>query len=351
MISPTITNEMLGRIVSIENCRAMFPGSRIVPAISSRLRKNSRKKSTYASNKIEGNPLTESQADDALESSKRHFLKPEQEIRNYYAALEFLESALERRVEFSKDLVLEVQRLIVKGESAEKAGLRGPMPPGVLFAVYDAQTGNPDYIPPEACDVEPLLDELVRYVSESDDHPLVKAGVIHYQLVTIHPFEDGNGRTARIMSGYYLDFCGFDFGGIGSLEEYFAYDVDEYYRSLQMGLPALYYDGRDNPPHPEVWMEYFLRMVELYAQKASSVAQSDEVNTLGASLSHLKPRERAFYDRLVESGIVEYAPIDMAREFGVSNRTIINWSAKLAECGLVEPQLVKQRIRSYKVLG
>lgn len=350
MIAVALNNEMLNRIVAIENCRVRFPGGRMPAPLSAKLRKNSKKKSTYASNKIEGNPLTEEQANNAIEGQSRHRLKPEEEIRNYYAALELLDKRLAQKRPFDKELVLEVQRLVVKGSGWEKTGIRKPMPPGVLFAVYDSTTGEPEYIPPEAADIEPLLDELVRYVAESNDHPLVKAGVTHYQLVTIHPFEDGNGRTARLMSGYYLDLCGFDFGGLGSLEEYFAYDIDEYYRSLQMGLPALYYDGRDNPPHPEIWIEYFLRMVELYAQAASSVAESSASEALTASLSHLRPRERAFWERLVEDGVAEFAPVDMASIFGVSNRTIINWSAKLAEHGLLEPQLVKQRIRSYKVV-
>ena len=83
----------------------------------------------------------------------------------------------------------------------------------------------------------------------------------------IHPFEDGNGRTARLLSGYILDRYGYGFGGIGSLEEYFAYNLGEYDQFLQMFLPALYYSGRCNPPHPEIWFHYFLRMVELYAKK------------------------------------------------------------------------------------
>lgn len=78
------------------------------------------------------------------------------------------------------------------------------MPPGVLFAVYDSKTGNSDYIPPEYCDIPGLLDELVEYVNTTDDHPLIVAAVVHYQLVTIHPFEDGNGRTARLLSGYII---------------------------------------------------------------------------------------------------------------------------------------------------
>ena len=74
------------------------------------------------------------------------------------------------------------------------------LPPGILFAVYDSETGAPEYI---------------------------------------------------------LDYYGYGFNGIGSLEEYFAYDPDEYYASLQMGLPALYYSGRENPPHSEIWVLLF----------------------------------------------------------------------------------------------
>lgn len=91
-------------------------------------------------------------------------------------------------------MILEVQAIIEKGASKEKMGLRDPMPPGVLFTVYDSETGAPEYI-----DIPELLDELVEYVNTTDDHPLIIAAVVHYQLVTIHPFEDGNGRTARLM--------------------------------------------------------------------------------------------------------------------------------------------------------
>ena len=69
------------------------------------------------------------------------------------------------------------------------------MPPGVLFTVYDSETGAPEYI-----DIPELLDELVEYVNTTDDHPLIIAAVVHYQLVMIHPFEDGNRRTTRLMS-------------------------------------------------------------------------------------------------------------------------------------------------------
>lgn len=59
-------------------------------------------------------------------------------------------------------MILDVQAMVEKGASKEKVGLRGPMPPGMLFAVYDSETGVPDYIPPEYIDIPQLLDELVE---------------------------------------------------------------------------------------------------------------------------------------------------------------------------------------------
>ena len=351
MINVRLDNEILDRIVEIEKCRERFGGVKLPVGISSKLRKNSKKKSSYASVKIEGNPLSESEAGEAIESSKRHFLKPEQEVRNYYAALEFLEKALKAKQPFSRELVLDVQKLVVRGESSEKTGIRGPMPPGVLFAVYDEATGRPEYIPPESKDIGPLLDELIAYVNTSDDHPILRAAVVHYQLVTIHPFEDGNGRTARLMSDYVLDYYDYGFQNIGSLEEYFAYDVDEYYCSLQMGLPPLYYDGRDNPPHPEVWIKYFLRMMELYAKKAVEISMESAADRASASLSHLGIKERRFHEYLAKRKISAFAPIEMSKAMKVSNRTIINWCAALCKVGLLEPEVVGSRIRSYKVIG
>ena len=231
-----------------------------------------------------------------------------------------------------------MQKYVEKGASKEKIGLRGPMPPGVLFAVYDSQTGKPDYIPPEYIDIPGLLDELVEYVNTTDDHPLIVAAIVHYQLVTIHPFEDGNGRTARLLSGYILDINGYGFNGIGSLEEYYAYDVSEYYEAIQMGLPALYYSGRNEPPHPEIWINYFLRMVQLYSNKVCELSEDSNAG---------KEKELLLF--LIKNYKREFTPIEVSREFAVTNKTIINRLSILAKNGFVEPIMVKERIRSYRL--
>ncbi len=350
MIKVPLSNEILKRISTIDQNRFSVNTDSLPTLTANRLRKNSKKKSSYASNKIEGNPLSEVQANETIENDlHRHLLKPEQEIRNYFLALGLLEEKAKNRVPFSVKLILEVQALVEKGASAEKIGLRGAMPPGVLFAVYDAETGVPEYIPPEYSEVPALLEELVHYVNTTDDHPLIIAAVVHYQLVTVHPFEDGNGRTARLMSGYILDLLGYGFKGIGSLEEYFAYDADEYYRSLQMGLPALYYSGRENPPHPEIWIDYFLRMVELYSAKVCEISKSSNQNDLLASLSYLSRKEKELLTFLLQNNLWEFTPVEVSKKLNVTNKTVINRCVKLTENGFTVPLIVKERIRSYRL--
>ena len=350
MIKVTLTNDILKKISIIDENRFSLSTIELPLVTRNRLRKNSKKKSSYASNKIEGNPLTEQQADEAIEKDEhKHFLKPEQEIRNYFLALNLLEEKLEKKELFSKKMILEVQAMVEKGASREKIGLRGAMPPGMLFAVYDSATGTPDYIPPEYSEIPELLDELVKYVNTTDDHPLIVAAIVHYQIVTIHPFEDGNGRTARLMSGYILDLYGYGFGGIGSLEEYFAYDPDEYYESLQMGLPPLYYSGRENPPHPEIWINYFLRMMELYSKKVCELSKGAQEDDLAGSMSYLNAKEKELLAFLLKKRLLEFTPIDVSRMLGVTNKTIINRCAKLTNNGFLIPNIVNQRIRSYSL--
>lgn len=350
MIKVVLTNQILNYITEIDKNRYEVATVKLSKSIASKLRKNSKKKSSYASTKIEGNPLSEKQADEVIESDNRkHFLKPEQEIRNYYLALNYLEEKVKKNEKFSKKLILDVQKLVEKGVAKEKIGLRGQMPPGVLFAVYDSETGTPDYIPPEHKDIPKLLDELVTYVNETDDHPLIVAAVVHYQLVTIHPFEDGNGRTARLLSGYILDISGYGFNGIGSLEEYFAYDIQEYYDSIQMHLPADYYYGRNNPPHPEIWINYFLRMVLLYSNKVLELSKVSNNEDLEISLSYLKAREKELLLFLLKNYKRDFTPIEISKELGVTNKTIINRLTTLLKNGFVVPNLVKERIRSYSL--
>ena len=108
MIKVTLTNDMLKKISAIDENRFSLNTMELPTITKNRLRKNSKKKSSYASNKIEGNPLSEKQADEVIErDGHKHFLKPEQEIRNYFLALNLLEEKLKKYVSDQKRKAIE----------------------------------------------------------------------------------------------------------------------------------------------------------------------------------------------------------------------------------------------------
>ena len=208
-----------------------------------------------------------------------------------------------------------------------------------------------EYASPE--ETPGLMADLVDWYNTAEQEgklsPVELAALFHYRYIRIHPFEDGNGRTARLLSGYIMDLNGYGFNGIGALEEYFAYDIDEYYESIQMGLPALYYSGRDNPPHPEIWINYFLRMVKLYSGKVCDLQMASNEEDVAASLSFLKGKEKELLRLLIMDYKGEFTPIEVSRKLSVTNKTIINRLAVLVKNGFVVPILVNQRIRSYEL--
>ena len=92
MIKVTLNNEILKYITEIDKNRYKLSTVKLTRTVVNKLRKNSKKKSSYASTKIEGNPLSQKQVDEVIENDERkHYLKPEQEVHNYFLALNYLE--------------------------------------------------------------------------------------------------------------------------------------------------------------------------------------------------------------------------------------------------------------------
>ena len=129
-----------------------------------------------------------------------------------------------------------------------------------------------------------------------------------------------------------------------------SYNIDEYYDSLQMGLPILYYDGRNNPPHGEIRINYFLKIFSLYASKVLSIALEESKDNEQERLSHLSKKAKDFLNYLDKNNVLSFAPIDLANKLKVTNRTIINWCSELVNNGYLRPVIVNKRIRHYELI-
>ena len=91
-------------------------------------------------------------------------------------------------------------------------------------------------------------------------------------------------------------------------------------------------------------------MLKLYTDKSVQMAKTSIQDDLDISMSHLKKREREFYEYLVNNKKTTFSPKELAEEMKVSNRTIINRCSALSAVGLLKANLVSKRIRSYTMI-
>jgi len=256
----TLTPAIARALMDIEAARAVVEHTPLPPAAEAELRRRTRIRSTHYSTRIEGNRLTLAEAEQVIEGKKAHFHGRERdvsEVKNYWNALLRVEEWAAKKMPFTEELIQRLHALIIKeGARAKPTPYRDGQ-----NVIRDSASGAIIYLPPEAKDVPVLMAALVEWVhkAEKDGLPVpLIAGLVHYQFVTIHPYYDGNGRTARLLATFILHRGGFGLSGFFSLEEHHARDLEGYYRSLAVHPHHNYYEGRaeaDLTP----WLEYFAK--------------------------------------------------------------------------------------------
>lgn len=347
------TNNIVSDLIYIERYKTQLEYLYLPTRIKQEMMYKAKMKKTHFSTSIEGNVLSYDQVERVItEKGKKTKIDAEREVVNYWEALSFLEKCREEKRQIDIDFILELHGIIERRDlRKKKIGFRQQTLPGVLFAVYDSLTRSPEYIPPEATDIEPLMSDLVDWYKNEMDLPVpIKAAIIGYQLVTIHPFEDGNGRTCRALATYVLMLEGYDFKGFNSMEEYYANNLEGYYKNLQMGLPVLYYEGRNNPPHLENWIEYFIRIMRLNAENIANQAEEATKNEReNLKFGNLNKRDIKMLRYLLENNMDSFKTKDLVAIFEVTPRAITKWCSNWVERGILIANYKNVRITSYSL--
>ena len=245
----TITNKILKTIGLIEAAREVIENSPLVPAWESKFREEAMVRSVHHGTHIEGNDLSLTEAEKVLAGHKIVGRERDiQEVLNYRNVLKFIESFQGKEVteEVIKHLHSLVAHRILPDELVGEYRK-------TQVVVKNAQTGEVTFRPPPAVEVGFLIEDFlswVNQVSQEGLHPVLKAGIVHYELVRIHPFLDGNGRVARAVATLVLFMEGYDIKRFFSLEEYYDREPLSYYDSLQSV-------ARENGNLTR-WIEYFI---------------------------------------------------------------------------------------------
>jgi Fic family protein len=232
----TINNTILKNIGIIEAAREVIDHAPLLPYYEKEFQKDAMVRSVHHGTHIEGNELNLDQAEKVMEGQVVVARQRDiQEVINYRKVMEYLGELKDEngRKKIDEEFIKKLHRMTVeKILPPEKCGEFRT----TQVVIKNSLTGEVTFTPPVALAVPVQIKDFVEFINTStseDIHPVLKSGVMHYELVRIHPFVDGNGRLSRALSTFILFQEGYDIRKFFSLEEYFDNDAAEYYRALQ----------------------------------------------------------------------------------------------------------------------
>ena len=174
--------------------------------------------------------------------------KARQEVLNYMNLLKNLDKYGEDG-KITEKSILKLHENITR-YTLEYAYLEGHYRTEPVYVVN--KEGEVVYTPPPDNAVPGEMQNFIEWINgdSKELNPVMAAGIIHYEFVRIHPFVDGNGRTARALAALFLYLRNFDIDRLFTLDEYYDNDRQDYYDALN----SIDLEEQDLTE----WLEYFL---------------------------------------------------------------------------------------------
>jgi Fic family protein len=344
-ISPKIARDL----IRVEAAKERILHLPLTLTILASLRETARLFTTHYSTMIEGNRLDPQEIEKVLKH-EGHFPgreRDEKEVKGYYAALQSVEQWAAKRAPVTETIIRTLHALVMAGGRQKVKPT--PYREG-QNVIRDGRTRTIVYMPPEAKDVPGLMEGMVQWIREGNGLPCpIIAGIAHYQFATIHPYFDGNGRTARLLTTLILHLGGYDLKGLYSLEEYYARSLDAYYQAISIGPSHNYYMGRaeaDITP----WIEYFVEgMAIAFENVLKQVASVENQGEMDREflLRKLDPKQRKVLELFHAYQTVTSHQI--GELFGFKPRTASALCKKWVESGFLEIVDFSNKARKYQL--
>jgi Fic family protein len=270
-----------------------------------------------------------------------------QEVQYYDRALDAVETLAQQPGPLAEPQIQLLHGLVMTGR-------RRPTPyRDGQNVIRDYRTGAIVYLPPEAQDVPGLMADLVQWINEEIAReelpvPLI-AALAHYQFATVHPYYDGNGRTARLLATLMLHRHGYGLKGLYALEEYYAESLQDYYDALTVGESHNYYLGRAEADVTR-FVTYFC--VGMAAACTKVRVQAERLQAQGARDQTLQLRELTAQQRRALPLFVQHKQIaakDLASFLGVSSRQASDLCGRWVQQGFLDVVEPSKKARRYQL--
>lgn len=253
--TPKIVNEL----ALIERFYGQLLGEKLMPSLSLKLAQENTILATHFSTSIEGNPLSPLDVTNIVLNDRIPTTKSEKEVKNYFSVLNKIFLYAKKNLPITTKLTAEFHHELMKGIEEKDLGKfrNGPVFVGHKTKVQLVVKHNPPYHSAEK--IEEALNKIYQWLDQPDElHPLIKAAIFHHQFAYLHPFFDGNGRLARVLTVYYLLLKRYEVVRYFILDDY--YDIDR----------RLYSDKLHSADQGDEtqWLEYFLEGIAYSLQSA-----------------------------------------------------------------------------------
>lgn len=255
----TITNKILRSIGQIEAAKEVIENAPLVPYYEKQFKTEAIERTVHHGTHIEGNELSIDQTRKLLEGEEvvAHD-RDIQEVINYRNVMNLLDDLAAKRGGYDTEMLFEIHKETVnKIVSPEKTGVFRKS----QVVIKEENSDKVILTPPPWLEVPYLVNSFLDWLnsdSSADIHPVIRAGIAHYVLVSTHPFVEGNGRTVRAFANLVMMREGYDIKRFFSLEEYFDKDLASYYEALaNVDRQSKNIMERDLTS----WLEYFCQVV------------------------------------------------------------------------------------------
>ena len=277
----TYTDKIVNYIAKIASAKEVISNAKIIPLYDAKLKQDALIRSSHYSISIEGNPLNLDEVKTLIKNNQKPTTKAEQEVLNYFNVLNQLNNYCDKPI--TKNTILSVHKDLTK-DLLKNPEYEGKFRDTRVF-IGNLHTQKINYMPPDAYKVPYLVDELLDWLNNSTDemYPVIIAGILHYELVRIHPFVDGNGRTSRLMATLILSIHKFNIDNYFTLDEFYNIDRQAYVDAL---------NSADKNHDLTNWLEYFCRGVLYSIDKVKSeVLKLAEITSKYDTAIKLTPNE------------------------------------------------------------
>ena len=338
MLNPkyTVTDKILNNLTVIASAREVIEQAYLVPKWEAKLRRQALLHNTHSSTAIEGNKLSLEQVE-ALAEGKDIIAtdKDKQEVLNYLGALEKIPALTEKGKIKVADM-LNIHRIITKDvmQNAADSGAFRNRQVFVGKRVFDGTSFKEEveYMPPKTDEVPGLVKEFVDWLNQDKAwgiNSVLLAGIVHYEIARMHPFIDGNGRTARLSATLILYLSGFDHRRIFALDDYYDRDRQSYYAALKT--------AQVNNGDITQWLEYFTTGVAYSVNEVKETVLkvgSKKKNGQRAQVA-LTPKQMKIVEYINMNGKVTNK--DLRGLFKISAQAVHKELAKLVELKVIKP--------------